>query len=438
MVRRWGCGYSYSFLFCLCCSVAMTLNYLTLVNLELRDSKWPDSYSTTLEEMNHRNKSVTVFIRMAGKLKLHRTRFYCDYFRSAALFWPPSFGKTVVLLDEESEQDHAFAKNVTAQIRKLFPDRKLEMHFESLPQDQSILIFNKRRLGYSRQLWSSFFIDLHSNDSIIAWMDSDTAFITPVTEKSIFNGTKLRMLGCECPMRLPIMQSWANATEALLGVPMVANFMTYFPVYLYRDTFTHCREHILKRFSTSNFEEAFKKFYHQERKVISPVNIIISYAWFFEKDRYDWNFHICSDLNSYNRRFPSGHAIGQEHIANILSEPQTAFHVPYTPFLSSRIRVSYCLSHRAAGNSPAICANHSVFSLRDNLVLFNHNIERVKNLKQTPCAGNNTDVCLKVLECHYNQVGLEIKKHERKIDWRDVEAVEKLAGEADIACNSIK
>ena len=234
MAWRWGYRYSYSFLFCLCCSVAMTLIYFILVNWELRDSKWADSCGTTLKEINHSNQSITVFIRMAGKLKLHRTRLYCDYFRTATLFWPPSFGKTVVLLDEESEQDHAFAKNVTTQIRKHFPDRKFEMHFEPLPQDQSILIFENRRLGYSRQLWSSFFIDLYSNDSIIAWMDSDAAFITPVTEKSIFNGTRLRMLGCECTMRLPIMQSWAHATEAVLGVPMVANFMTYFPVYLYR------------------------------------------------------------------------------------------------------------------------------------------------------------------------------------------------------------
>ena len=210
-------------------------------------------------------------------------------------------------------------------------------------------------------------------------------------------------------------------------------------MYLYRDTFTHCREHILKRFNISNFEEAFKKFYHQERELISPVNIIISYAWFFEKDRYDWNFQICSDLNTYNKRFPSGHAIGQEHIANILSEPQTAFHVPYAPVLSSRILVSYCLSHKAAGNTPAICSRrNSNFSLSDNFVLFNHNIERARNLKKTPCAGDNRNVCLKVLERHYKKIGLEIKKNERKIDWQDVETVEKLAGEAHIVCKSIK
>ena len=84
-----------------------------------------------------------------------------------------------------------------------------------------------------------------------------------------------------------------------------------------------------------------------------------------------------------------------------------------------------------------MCTNHSVISLSDNLVLFNHDIERVKHRKQTPCTGNNTNVCLKVLERHYHQIGLEIQKNERKIDWQDVETVEKLAGEVDITCNPI-
>ena len=62
------------------------------------------------ESRNHRYKphpeltprgipSMTLFVRMAGKLKEHRTAFYCDLFRTAVLFWPASFGKTVVVLD---------------------------------------------------------------------------------------------------------------------------------------------------------------------------------------------------------------------------------------------------------------------------------------------------------------------------------------------------
>ena len=62
--------------------------------------------------------SITLFVRMAGKLKQHRTRFFCDFFRTAVLFWPASFGKTVVVLDEESEQDHIFANNLTSQIKQ--------------------------------------------------------------------------------------------------------------------------------------------------------------------------------------------------------------------------------------------------------------------------------------------------------------------------------
>jgi len=75
-------------------------------------------------------------------------------------------------------------------------------------------------------------------------MDSDAAFNTLVIEASIFTRKKLWILGSDCTMNLHWVQDWARNTEAALGVPVVADFMTYFPVY----TFMHCREHFLKRF----------------------------------------------------------------------------------------------------------------------------------------------------------------------------------------------
>ena len=144
--------------------------------------------------------SITLFVRMAGKLKEHRTRFYCDLFRTAVLFWPASFGKTVVVLDEESVEDHAYGNNLTSQIKKYFPYRKLEVAFESLLKDASVLKFKgaQKSPGYNRQLWSSFFIDLYTDDHIIAWMDNDVAFVAPVTNATIFKGSKIRILGSEC------------------------------------------------------------------------------------------------------------------------------------------------------------------------------------------------------------------------------------------------
>ena len=378
--------------------------------------------------------SITLFVRMAGKLKEHRTRFYCDLFRTAVLFWPASFGKTVVVLDEESVVDHVYANNLTSQIKQHFPDRKLEVAFESLPKDASVLTFKGARKspGYNRQLWSSFFIDLYTNDPIIAWMDSDVAFLAPVTKATIFNGSRIRILGSECSMKFSWVRNWAHVTEIALGLPMVADFMTYFLVYIYRDTFTHSREYILKRFKTSNFEGAFQRIYHGACSLISPVSVVISYAWFFEKDRYDWNLKICSELKSY-RRLPVGHKITPQDTEDILSQPQTAFHVSYTKEpLFPNILISYCLSHEAAGNPQAMCSNHSA-SLADNFVLFYHDLQRITR-GETPCTGNNkTDHCLKVLDRHYNQVGLDIRKG-RKIQWDDFETVETLTKKVDIMC----
>ena len=394
-----------------------------------------DEYFDTAAKENRNRKynptpsnpsSITLFVRMAGKLEEHRTRFYCDLFRTAVLFWPSSFGKTVVVLDEESDQDHLYANNLTRQIKKHFPDRKLEVAFESLPKDTSILKFNGSRLstGYNRQLWSSFFIDLYTDDHIVAWMDNDVAFLTPVTKENIFNGSRIRILGSECSMHFGWVRNWARATQMALGFPMVADFMTYFPVFIYRDTFKHCREYILKRFNTSNFEEAFGKIYYGSN-LISPVSVVISYAWFFERDRYDWNLKICSELKSYNRRFPVDHKIKPQDTKDILSQPQTAFRVPYAKEpLSPNILISYCLSHEAAGNPQAMCSNHSV-SLADNFVLFYHDLQRITP-GETPCTGNKKNYCLKVLDRHYKQVGLDIRKG-RKIQWKDFETVKTLA-----------
>ena len=88
------------------------------------------------------NSSITLFVRMSGKLKEHRTRFYCDLFRTAVLFWPASLGKTVVVLDKESEQDHIFANNLTSQMKQHFPNRKLEVALRIVTQRRKYFEFH--------------------------------------------------------------------------------------------------------------------------------------------------------------------------------------------------------------------------------------------------------------------------------------------------------
>ncbi|KAK2548657.1 hypothetical protein P5673_031098 [Acropora cervicornis] len=421
-----------------CLVLGSLLIYLAFVGVI--DERKITVENTLVAGYSHHNPStamdtpITLLLRMPGRLLDHRARYYCDLFRSTVLFWPPSYGKTVIVLDEESAPDHQFGEIVINHTRKHFPEYKLEVLYEALPKDKGVLEFPHSRQppGYNRQLWSSFFLDLYTNDSIIAWMDSDAAFITPVTKSSIFNGTKLRVLGWGCTFHLAWVKQYAITTMRALGLPFVVDYMSYFPTYIYRDTFTHCREHITRHMNASDFEKAFKSFY-PGGDLLSPVSVVLSYAWFFERDRYDWHMQICTNLTEYNKQFPVGADIRPQHLEDILSQPQTAFHVRYGEFLSANILISYCLSHEAAGNQLDVCLRHN-FSLSNNFDLLHHDLQRLKTIRQNPCAGNNTDYCLQVLGDHYKEVGLEIKENGRKLDWRGVKTVEELAKEIGITC----
>ena len=101
-------------------------------------------------------------------------------------------------------------------------------------------------------------------------MDSDVAFITPVTKSSIFNDTKLRVLGWDCTFYFSWVKQRVITSEKALGLPFVADFMSYFPVYIYRDTFVHCREYIMNHLNVSDFEQAFRLFYHNT--LLFPVS----------------------------------------------------------------------------------------------------------------------------------------------------------------------
>ena len=134
-----------------------------------------------------RNTQITLLLRMPGKIMDYRARYYCDLFRSTVLFWPPSYGKTVIVLDEESQEDHEFGEIVINHTRKHFPEYRLEVTYEALPKNKRVLDFPdaRRKPSYNRQLWSSFFFDLYTNDPIIAWMDSDCLLYTSPSPRDL-------------------------------------------------------------------------------------------------------------------------------------------------------------------------------------------------------------------------------------------------------------
>jgi hypothetical protein len=224
------------------------------------------------------------------------------------------------------------------------------MNYETLLK----LPWPKRNTGYNRQIWSSFFNDLYTNDTVIAWVDSDTAFSSSVTRNSMYNGTRLRVIGTDCTLlRADFARRCAKSVEISIGLPAVADFMLHFPVYIYRDTYANCRKYLMRRCKARNFEEVHRHISAYD--FICPVTTILNYAWHFERDHYDWSLKICAaPLDEYNKRFQPNATIRSYDIQPVMAAPQSSVHTgdPGSALDSAQlILASYCLSHKAAGQN---------------------------------------------------------------------------------------
>ncbi|XP_046856036.1 uncharacterized protein LOC124449129 [Xenia sp. Carnegie-2017] len=279
-------------------SISSAMYILFITRRETSKQDLEHSKSSPLRISNvESNKlpSVSLLMRLTG---MHIERFYCDFLRTMVLFWPPSYGKLVVVLDEESELDHKLAAIMKDHFVKYFPHRNLIIVYEALPNGHETLLkmpWPKRDTGYNRQIWSSFYNDLYTNDTVIAWVDSDTAFSASVTHRSMFNGTRLRVIGTDCTLlHVEFARQCDRAIFLALGRQAVGDFMLHFPIYIYRDTFTNCRKYLINRYKARDFEEVYRIM--STDGLICPVSLVLNYAWHFERERYYWNLKICTAL----------------------------------------------------------------------------------------------------------------------------------------------
>ena len=226
-------------------------------------------------------------------------------------------------------------------------------------------------------------------------MDNDAMFVSPVTLSSIFHiqtdssttdtvSYKPRVFGTDCTYQMEHIQKWYAATQHILGeeYPMIADFMSYFPVYIYATTIRNCRDYLIKRFGSNSymlndnhnvtamlqqFEQVYRHVNPKEQN-FSPICVLLTYAWYFERDRYSWSLEICDHsnnkkqlhqqqhrklsslqaLNSRNSKIvnPQHHITINDAILDYqdagLPVPQVAFHKPYSPSLTYLAHVSYC------------------------------------------------------------------------------------------------
>ncbi|XP_022083542.1 uncharacterized protein LOC110975394 [Acanthaster planci] len=368
--------------------------------------------------------TLTLTVRMETIPKL-LTRFYCDLLRSAVLFWSPKLGRISVILNKESESDHLFALRLRGREREL--GLKFDFFYEPLPNDTTILKKGRVPTGYTRQLWSSFWMDVFIDASIVAWADTDAIFITPVTPENIFNGQRLRVVAFT-DWRRPKTCGWYRTTQSALGRKMVADFMTYFPTYVWRDTITNCRNFVLKQMKVNSFAEAFRKL----GIGISPVNIIMNYAYYFEHDRYDWHLDVSNNLKGYNAKYvPRGFEIQPNET---VSEVHVTVHDGYFKLSPHPLLQGYCIAKRYTGQLPVGCKQ---FENTTNFFLFEFETKPyVGHMKAWCSPGAGRESCAQRIEAHYNNT-LKYYNAGNDLNLKRVGDIEEAARQENISCPNV-
>ncbi|XP_022110768.1 uncharacterized protein LOC110990204 [Acanthaster planci] len=365
-----------------------------------------------------RGHTLTLTLRMEVKPRLVKL-FFCDTLRSAALFWSRKLGPISVILNEESAADHQFA----GRLRQLEGELGFQFDFlyEPLPNDPSILK-SVRGQGYARQLWSSFFMDMYINASIVAWTDTDGMFTAPVTPDNIFNGQRLRVVTFTDWKEIR-KYAWEITTETAMGKTLVSNFMSYFPVYIWRDTITNCRNHVLKHMQVSSFEDAFRKLVDapvgKMGVPFSPVNVILNYAYYFEHDRYDWH------LDGIRKDAPLGLAI-------IPSERVPEVRVTNHKASADILVQGYCIAKRYTDSLPAACER---FRNVTNFQLFVFDVN-TDHLHAWCSSKKGHQDCAERIEAHYQN----FRKYYNAgydLDLKRVRAIEKAARREKVSCSEV-
>ncbi|XP_022111486.1 uncharacterized protein LOC110990696 [Acanthaster planci] len=218
-----------------------------------------------------------------------------------------------------------------------------------------------------------------------------------------------------------------------MGKNLVADFMTYFPVYIWTDTIRNCRKHILRHMKVSNFEDAFRKL-KLKRARVSPVNILLNYAYYYEHDRYDWHLDVNNDLEAYNSKHlqPGFEIKPNDTVPDVRVTVHAGRHFLKTP---NPLLQGYCTVKRYIGTPPAFCRE---FENVTNFQLFEFLAERGVSFNHlaTWCSPNNggREDCSRRIEAHYKNVRKYYTLGWYDLDLHRVLAVEKEAAMENITC----
>ena len=223
---------------------------------------------------------MELYLRMTSTVPLF-TNFYENVLvRSMRYFWP-YISSMVVVLDQEKPQDHVFGNSS----RYTFPFPKI-CYMDNLTVPGYT--------GKDRMQRDMFYPERCTSKKYVAFVDTDTVFITRIIPEMLFADGKPIVIGVYGRELLRHWKDKAHSTTILFKTKEVMRCMTYFPVVLKVDHIIQARQHIEKLHGMP-FDEVLIRL---KAKSFSQFNIMCQYIWLFHRNEYQ--FHLQLQVNVTN------------------------------------------------------------------------------------------------------------------------------------------
>ena len=208
--------------------------------------------------------------------------------QSMTYLWPENVSM-VVVLDEERKQDHDYGDT----IKEVFPYPRI-----CYMEENKVTRF----WGRDRMQRDMFYPEQCTMKKYVAFVDTDTMFITRVIPKLLFSNGK--------PIVVGIYGNLLNQNSMLLSMSTVNIFKTKevmrcrsnFPVIVKVEHLIKLRKHV-EKLHNMTFEEAV---FTNKATVFSQFNLMCQYIWTFHRDEYEFRLSLQTQkgvaLKSANQR----------------------------------------------------------------------------------------------------------------------------------------
>ena len=218
-------------------------------------------------------KDMDIYLRMtSANPKL--VNFYDNVLvKSMSYFWPDNFSM-VNVLDKERNEDKQFGNA----IQKRFPFPKV------------CYMKNVQVPGYSgrdRMQRDMFYPELCTSKKFVAYVDTDTMFVSRVVPEMLFVDGKPKVIGVYGHVFDHFWEKSAQTVLDLFKTKEVMRCMSHFPVIMKVEHMVQLREHLEKLHGMTFDELLINK---TKIRLLGQFNMMCQYIWMFHRGEYDFHF----------------------------------------------------------------------------------------------------------------------------------------------------